>query len=91
MIDIKRHDTTLETPTYDICIYTNLNTLPSKFIQRVKVSKEEVIEIIEKLNLYPTPLSVTIYRNILGLGEFENGFFCSIVEYCRCLLLLQVN
>ncbi|MFK4899258.1 hypothetical protein [Lactococcus petauri] len=68
MIDIKKHTVTEGKTTYDIRIYTDLSKLPHKFIQCVKLTKEEVIKIIEKLNLYPTPLSVTIYRKILGLS-----------------------
>lgn len=68
MIDIKKHIVTEGKTTYDVRIYTDLSKLPHKFIQCVKLTKEEVIKIIEKLNLYPTPLSVTIYRKILGVS-----------------------
>lgn len=71
MIDIKKHTVTEGETTYDVRIYTDLSKLPHKFIQRVKLTKEEVLKLIEEFNLHPTLLSVTIYRKILGVGEVK--------------------
>ncbi|MFT1715527.1 hypothetical protein, partial [Vibrio cholerae] len=50
---------------YDVRIYTNLN----KFIQYVKLKKEEVLKIIDTYNLSPNILSQKIYNNLLGIKE----------------------
>lgn len=71
MIDIKKHTVTEGETTYDVRIYTDLNNLPHKFIQRVKLTKEEVLKLIEEFNLHPTLLSVTIHRKILGVREVK--------------------
>ncbi|WP_396512760.1 hypothetical protein [Lactococcus garvieae] len=69
MIDIKKHTVTEGKTTYDIRIYTDLSKLPHKFIQLVKLTKEEVLKIIEEKNAQPTAMSVTIYKNICGIKE----------------------
>ncbi|MDT2575581.1 hypothetical protein P7D16_07520 [Lactococcus petauri] len=42
MIDIKKHTVTEGKTTYDVRFYTDLSKLPHKFIQGVKLTKEEV-------------------------------------------------
>lgn len=69
MIDIKKHTVTEGKTTYDVRIYTDLNKLPHKFIQGVKLTKEEVLKIIDTYNLSPTILSQRIYNNLLGIKE----------------------
>ena len=44
MIDIKKHTVTEGKTTYDVRIYTDLSKLPHKFIQGVKLTKEEVLK-----------------------------------------------
>ena len=69
MIDIKKHTVTEGKTTYDIRIYTDLNKLPHKFIQWVKLTKEEVIKIIDIYGLSPNVLSKKIYNSLLGIEE----------------------
>ncbi|WP_416037574.1 hypothetical protein ACL43R_09790 [Lactococcus formosensis] len=69
MIDIKKHTVTEGKTTYDVCIYTDLNKLPHKFIQGVKLTKEEVLKIIDTYKPSPTILSQRIYNNLLGIKE----------------------
>lgn len=69
MIDIKKHTVTEGGTTYDVRIYTDLSKLPYKFIQLVKLTKEEVLKIIEERNAQPTAMSVTIYKKICGIKE----------------------
>ena len=66
MIDIKKHTVTEGKTTYDIRIYTDLSKLPHKFIQWVKLTKEEVLKIIDIYNLSPTVLSENIYNRLLN-------------------------
>lgn len=66
MIDIKKHTVTEGKTTYDVRIYTELNKLPHKFIQWVKLTKEEVLKIIDIYNLSPTVLSENIYNRLLN-------------------------
>lgn len=69
MIDIKKHAITEGKTFYDIRIYTDLNKLPHKFIQWVKLTKEEVIKIINIYELSPNVLSKKIYNSLLGIEE----------------------
>ena len=66
MIDIKKHTVTEGKTTYDVRIYTELRKLPHKFIQWVKLTKEEVLKIIDIYNLSPTVLSENIYNRLLN-------------------------
>lgn len=66
MIDIKKHTVTEGKTTYDVRIYTELSKLPHKFIQQVKLTKEEVLKIIDIYNLSPTVLSENIYNRLLN-------------------------
>lgn len=65
MIDIKRHGVESANVTYDVKIFTDLHTLPAKFIQRMNITKEEVIKIIEEINAQPTPMSMNIYKRLV--------------------------
>lgn len=69
MIDIKKHTVTEGKTTYDIRIYTDLSKLPHKFIQCVKLTKEEVLKVIDIYKLSPTLLSKNIYNNLLDIKE----------------------
>lgn len=69
MIDIKKHTVTEGKTTYDVRIYTDLNKLPHKFIQCVKLTKEEVLKIIDTYKLPPTVLSKSIYNRLLDIKE----------------------
>lgn len=69
MIDIKKHTVTEGKTTYDVRIYTDLNKLPHKFIQGVKLTKEEVLKIIDTYKLPPTVLSKSIYNRLLDIKE----------------------
>lgn len=69
MIDIKKHTVTEGKTTYDVRIYTDLSKLPYKFIQGVKLTKEEILKIIDTYNPSPTVLSQRIYNNLLGIKE----------------------
>lgn len=69
MIDIKKQAITEGKTFYDIRIYTDLNKLPHKFIQWVKLTKEEVIKIIDIYELSPNVLSKKIYNSLLGIEE----------------------
>ncbi|MFR1820748.1 MAG: hypothetical protein ACLSXK_05535 [Lactococcus petauri] len=69
MIDIKKHTVTEGKTMYDVRIYTELNKLPHKFIQVVKLTKEEVLKFIDTYKLSPTVLSQRIYNNLLGIKE----------------------
>ncbi|MGY0186365.1 hypothetical protein [Lactococcus petauri] len=55
--------------TYDVRIYIDLSKLPHKFIQGVKLTKEEVLKIIDTYKPSPTVLSQRIYNNLLGIKE----------------------
>lgn len=46
-------------------IFTDLHKLPAKFIQRMNITKEEVIKIIEERNAQPTPMSMNIYKRLV--------------------------
>lgn len=69
MIDIKKHTVTEGTTTYDVRIYTDLSKLPYKFIQRVKLTKEEVLKLIDTYKLSPTLLSKNVYNKLLDIKE----------------------
>lgn len=69
MIDIKKHTVTERKTTYDIRIYTDLSKLPHKFIQRGKLTKEEVLKVIDTYKLSPTLLSKNIYNKLLDIKE----------------------
>ena len=69
MIDIKKHTVTEGKTTYDVRIYTDLSKLPHKFIQCVKLTKEEVLKVIDIYKLSPTLLSKNIYNNLLDIKE----------------------
>ncbi|WP_338999458.1 hypothetical protein VNN37_06390 [Lactococcus garvieae] len=69
MIDIKKHTVTEGKTTYDIRIYTDLSKLPHKFIQLVKLTKEEVLKVIATYKLSPNILSKNIYNNLLDIKE----------------------
>lgn len=69
MIDIKKHTVTEGKTTYDIRIYTDLSKLPHKFIQLVKLTKEEVLKVIDTYKLSPNILSENIYNNLLDIKE----------------------
>lgn len=69
MIDIKKHTVTEGKTTYDVRIYTDLSKLPHKFIQLVKLTKEEVLKVIDTYKLSPNILSKNIYNNLLDIKE----------------------
>ena len=69
MIDIKKHTVTEGKTIYDVRIYTELNKLPHKFIQVVKLTKDEVLKVIDTYKLSPTVLSQRIYNNLFGIKE----------------------
>ena len=69
MIDIKKHTVTEGKITYDVRIYTDLSKLPHKFIQLVKLTKEEVLKVIDTYKLSPTLLSKNIYNKLLDIKE----------------------
>lgn len=80
MIDIKKHAITEGKTFYDIRIYTDLNKLPHKFIQWVKLTKEEVIKIIDIYELSPNVLSKKIYNSLLGIDKDQDKDVEKIIE-----------
>jgi len=86
MIDIKKHTVTEGKTTYDIRIYTDLSKLPHKFIQLVKLTKEEVLKVIATYKLSPNILSknITIICSILRRIKNGKRSYFSCINFTLC-------